>query len=72
MDDAVQVRRLALVLVVVTLGVATSVYFFNDWMEAHWLPALGVSRSAAAAMGSAVTRAGTKSPVVDASAATSG
>ena len=53
MDDSVQVRRLVLVLVVVTLGVATSVYFFNDWMEAHWLPALGVSRSAAAAMGSA-------------------
>ena len=53
MDDSVQVRRLALVLVVVTLGVATSVYFFNDWIEAHWLPALGVSRSAAAAMGSA-------------------
>ena len=53
MDDSVQVRRLALVLVVVTLGVATSVYFFNDWIESHWLPALGVSRSAAAAMGSA-------------------
>ena len=53
MDDSVQVRRLVLVLVVVTLGVATSVYFFNDWIEAHWLPALGVSRSAAAAMGSA-------------------
>ena len=29
MDDSVQVRRLALVLVVVTLGVATSVYFFQ-------------------------------------------
>ena len=53
MDDSVQVRRLALVLVIVTLGVATSVYFFNGWFENQWLPALGLSRSMGAAMGSA-------------------
>ena len=42
MDDSVQVRRLVLVLVIVTLGVATSVYFFNGWFENQWLPALGL------------------------------
>lgn len=53
MDDAVQVRRLVLVLVLVTLGVAASVYFFNDWFEDYWLSALGLSRTVGVAIGSA-------------------
>ncbi|WP_404298930.1 methyl-accepting chemotaxis protein [Alicycliphilus denitrificans] len=54
MDDAVQVRRLALVLAVVTLGMAASVYFLNEWFERQLLPLLGFSSPVGAAVGTAV------------------
>ncbi|MBS7349794.1 MAG: hypothetical protein KIG95_06510 [Comamonas sp.] len=54
MDDAVEIRRLLSVLLVVTLGAALSVYFFNEAFEQRFLPSLGLSSAMGAALGSAL------------------
>lgn len=54
MNDSTEVRRLLLVVTVVTLGVWVCVYFGNDFFETELLPLLGLGSAGGAALGSAL------------------